>query len=63
MKLFIVADMEGATGIVHRDQLVPEGGEAYRSGCRLLTGDINAVVAGAVAEGVKEVVVSIILLF
>ena len=58
MKLFIVADMEGATGIVHRDQLVPEGGEAYRSGCRLLTGDINAVVAGAVAEGVKEVVVS-----
>lgn len=58
MKLFVVADMEGATGIVHRDQLVPEGGEAWRAGCRMLTGDINAVVAGALAEGVREVVVS-----
>ena len=58
MKLYIVADMEGATGIVHRDQLMPDGGEAYRAGCRLLTGDVNAVVEGAVAEGVTEVVVS-----
>ena len=40
MKLFICADMEGATGIVHRDQLMPEGGAAYAAGCKLLTGDI-----------------------
>lgn len=58
MKLFICADMEGATGIVHRDQLVPDGGAAYVAGCRLLTGDINAAVEGAVAAGVTEVVVS-----
>jgi D-amino peptidase len=58
MKLFICADMEGATGIVHRDQLVPEGGAAYAAGCRLLTADIAAAIEGAVAAGVTEVVVS-----
>lgn len=58
MKVFICADMEGATGIVHRDQLLPEGGAPYFAGCKLLTGDIAAAVAGAVSEGVDEVVVS-----
>ena len=58
MKLYIVADMEGATGIVHRDQLMAEGGAPFVAGCKLLTGDVNAVVEGAVSEGVTEVVVS-----
>lgn len=58
MKLFICADMEGATGIVHRDQLLPEGGAPYVAGCKLLTGDIVAAIQGAVAEGVTEVVIS-----
>ncbi len=48
MKIFVCADMEGATGVVHRDQLVPEGGEPYRAGCRLLTQDIVAVIEGVV---------------
>ena len=58
MRLFIVADMEGATGITHRDQLLDPGGERYRAGCRMLTGDVNAVIEGAVAEGVRRVLVS-----
>lgn len=58
MKVFICADMEGATGIVHRDQLLPEGGAAYAAGCRLLTGDVVAAVEGAVAAGATEVVIS-----
>ena len=58
MKLFICADMEGATGIVHRDQLLPEGGAPYVAGCRLLTADVNAAIEGAVAAGFDEVVVS-----
>ena len=58
MKLYIVADMEGATGISHRDQLMESGGRRYWDGCKLLTGDINAVIEGAVAEGVDEVLVS-----
>ena len=51
MKVFICADMEGATGIVHRDQLMPEGGAAYTAGCKLLTGDVVAVAKGALAAG------------
>ncbi len=58
MKLFICADMEGATGIVHRDQLVAEGGAPYAAGCKLLTADINAAILGAVDAGFDEVVVS-----
>ncbi len=58
MKLYIVADMEGATGVTHRDQLLDTGGERYRAGCRMLTSDINAVIEGAVSEGVKEVTIS-----
>lgn len=58
MKLFICADMEGVTGITHRDQLLDAGADRYRRGQALLTGDVNAVIEGAVAQGVKEVVIS-----
>jgi D-amino peptidase len=58
MKVFICADMEGATGIVHREQLMPEGGAAYTAGCRLLTGDVVAAAKGALSAGATEVVVS-----
>jgi D-amino peptidase len=58
MQLYICADMEGATGIVHRDDILDEGGEFYKTGCRLLTGDVNAAIEGAVAAGVSEVVIS-----
>lgn len=39
LRVFISVDMEGATGIVHNDQLVP-GGSDYERGRRLLTGDV-----------------------
>lgn len=58
LKLFVCADMEGATGITHRDQLMDAGGERYRRGCALLTADINAAIEGAVTAGVTEAVVS-----
>ena len=58
MRLYIVADMEGVTGITHRDQLLESGGPRYWSGCKLLTDDINAVIEGAVSEGVTDVLVS-----
>jgi D-amino peptidase len=58
MKLYMVADMEGATGITHRDQLMETGGKRYWDGCKLLTGDINAVIEGAVSAGATEVLVS-----
>jgi D-amino peptidase len=45
MKIFIAVDMEGATGVVHQDQLMPEG-RGYASAQRYLTGDVNAAIAG-----------------
>ncbi|MEY3386010.1 MAG: hypothetical protein RIR53_821 [Bacteroidota bacterium] len=45
MRVFIAIDMEGATGVVHRDQLMPEG-RGYPAAQRLLTRDVNAVIAG-----------------
>lgn len=46
MKIFIAVDMEGATGIVHHDQLMP-GGAGYAAGRALMTGDVNAAIRGA----------------
>lgn len=47
MRVFICADMEGATGVVHRMDILEEGGPHYAAGCRMLTGDINAAILGA----------------
>ncbi len=49
MNVFIAADMEGATGVVHHDQLMPEG-KGYASACKFLTADVNAVIEGIVSE-------------
>ena len=49
--------MEGATGVVHRDQLVPEGKD-YERARRLLTGDVLAAVEGACEAGAAEVLVN-----
>lgn len=46
MKIFIAADLEGATGVVHHDQLMPDG-RGYAAAQRLLTDDINAAIEGA----------------
>ena len=45
MNIFIAVDMEGATGVVHHDQLMPDG-KTYPAACKLLTGDVNAVIEG-----------------
>lgn len=49
MKVFICADMEGITGVVHRDQLLPEG-HAWPEARRWMTGDINAAIEGVLLE-------------
>lgn len=49
MKIFISADMEGVTGVAHRDQLVPEG-RTYERARKLMTADVNAAIAGALRE-------------
>ena len=56
MKVFVVSDMEGVSGIVKWAQT--RGGEAlYEEGRRLYTAEINAAVRGAKAAGATEIVV------
>ncbi len=57
MRIFMSVDMEGATGVCHRDHLVP-GGQDYERARGWLTGDVNAAVEGAVAAGATDVVVA-----
>lgn len=57
MKVFVSVDMEGATGIVHNDQLLP-GAFDYPRGRKLLTGDVDAAVRAALSmDDVHQVVV------
>jgi D-amino peptidase len=56
VKVFIVSDMEGVSGIVKWEQ-VRGGHPMYEEGRRLYTGEINAAVRGAKAAGATEIVV------
>lgn len=57
MKVFISSDMEGTAGIVDWQQCVGPGAE-YDMGRRLLLGEVNAAIDGAVAAGATEIVVN-----
>jgi len=56
-KIFISIDMEGASGIVDWSQ-VGRDPQEYQAGRKLMVGDLNAAIEGALETGVKEVVVS-----
>lgn len=56
MNVYIVADMEGVSGIVNRQQ-VTHGEPEFQEGRRLLAADVNAAVAGAFDGGATRVVV------
>lgn len=55
MRVLIMADMEGVSGIVRWDQ-VTGGKHQYEDGRRLYTEEINAAVRGAKAAGATEIV-------
>jgi len=57
MRVFISADMEGITGVCHRDHLLA-GGQDYERARRWMTSDVNAAVQGAVDGGATEVIVA-----
>jgi D-amino peptidase len=56
MRVLIMSDMEGVSGIVVWDQ-VNGGAPMYEEGRRLYTEEINAAVRGAKAAGATEIVV------
>ncbi len=57
MRIYISVDMEGATGVCHRDHLLP-GGQDYEAARGWLTGDVNAAVEGALAAGATDILVA-----
>jgi D-amino peptidase len=57
MKILIACDMEGITGVTVSDHVNPTTAE-YQRFRRLMTGDVNAAVAGAFEAGADEVVVT-----
>lgn len=56
MKVYLSFDMEGVAGVVDWSQCRPSGGAAYETGCRLLLGEVNAAIDGAMAGGADEIV-------
>jgi len=57
MKIYMTVDMEGATGICCREQTM-KGNPYYAEGRRLLTGDVNAAIEGALEGGATEILVA-----
>ncbi|MCG0277860.1 MAG: M55 family metallopeptidase [Thermanaeromonas sp.] len=58
MHVYISADMEGVAGVTTWEEVEPSGGNAYQRACRLLAGEVNAAVRGALAAGATRVVVN-----
>src|SRR6516164_1372470 len=56
-RIFIVTDMEGVGGINNADEQLLPGQRRYDESRRLLAGEVNAAVEGALAAGATEVVV------
>jgi len=57
LKIFISADMEGISGIVHSEQVSPEGHD-YNIARKWMAEDVNSAVEGALEEGAIEIVVN-----
>lgn len=57
MKIYIVADGEGVSGVVSSDEMHPTGSR-YEEFRNLMTMDVNAAIAGAFDAGATEVVVN-----
>ncbi len=57
MKIYISADMEGTGGVVHSNQTEPEHAE-YPAARKLMIGEVNAAIEGALAAGAQEILVN-----
>jgi D-amino peptidase len=57
MNVFISVDIEGISGVVHADMMMP-GQTEYGRGRRLMTEDANAAIEGAVRAGADHILVA-----
>ncbi len=58
MKIYILADMEGISGIRRMEEVKSEFASDYAHGCQLMMQDINVVVDACFNAGATEVVVA-----
>ncbi len=56
-RIFIVTDMEGVGGVNNADEQLLPGQRRFEESKRLLLGELNAAVEGALAAGASEVVI------
>ena len=56
-RILIVTDLEGAGGVNDADEQLLPGQRRYMESRRILTGEVNAAVEGAIAAGASEVVI------
>ena len=57
MNIFISVDIEGISGVVHADMMMP-GEPEYRRGRALMVGDANAAIEGVVKAGADYILVA-----
>ena len=57
MKVFVSVDMEGVAGVTSDDQTASTGAD-YQRFRKLMTGEANAAIDGAVAAGATEILVN-----
>lgn len=57
MKVFISADIEGVTGIVHNDQTTNTPSGEYTQARKWMTRDVNSAIDGALEAGATEIYV------
>ena len=57
MRVFIVTDLEGVTGVTLWSQTTPGEGPGYEMACRLLMHDISACVEGCLEGGATRITV------
>lgn len=57
MNVFVSVDIEGITGVVHGEMMMPNGRE-YDRGRRLMTADTNAAIEGLVQAGAEYILVN-----
>lgn len=58
MKVFLMTDMEGVSGVIGRSDRIGNRIENFEESCRLLTEEVNATVEGLVRGGARDVVVT-----
>jgi D-amino peptidase len=58
VRVYLSFDFEGVAGIVDWAQCRPGSGSAYELGCRLVLGEVNAAIEGALSGGATDVVVN-----